>query len=156
MPLTPAEIIHRRFKRGLLGYSPKQVNAFLREVSETVRQLMENNMTLRDECERLREQLSTYTTIEQQLRDALVVAEKTADEVKRLAQKEAELIIAQAKQEAERLKTEAQEQVRQAFNEFERLRQERTRMEVQTRQLLQSLLELLNRQGLPETPSGQS
>ncbi len=145
MPWTPAEILHQRFRRQLLGYSVKEVEGFRYEVSETVRQLTEDNRTLRDEKERLQEQLQTYMAIEQQLRDALVIAEKTADEVRQLARKEAELIVAEAKREAERLKAEAQQQAKQALDEAERTHQLRLRLETELKQLLHSYLALLNR-----------
>lgn len=95
VPLTPAEIIHWQFRRRLFGYSVKDVKAFVQQVSETVAQLMEENQALKEERERLLERLQVYQAIEQQLQNALVVAEKTADDIKRQAQREAELIIAQ-------------------------------------------------------------
>ncbi|MDT7893875.1 MAG: DivIVA domain-containing protein, partial [Armatimonadota bacterium] len=92
MPLTPAEIVHWQFRRRLLGYSVKDVKAFVQQVSETVAQLMEENQSLKEERERLLERLQVYQAIEQQLQNALIVAEKTADDIKRQAQREAELI----------------------------------------------------------------
>jgi len=88
VPLTPAEIIHWQFRRRLFGYSVKDVKEFVQKVSETVAELMEENKSLKEERERLLERLQVYQSIEQQLQNALVVAEKTADEIKRQAQHE--------------------------------------------------------------------
>ena len=145
MPLTPAEIIHWQFRRRLFGYSVKDVKEFVQKVSETVAELMEENRSLKEEREKLLERLQAYQAIEQQLQNALVVAEKTAEEIKRQAQREAELIIAQARQEAEQTKANARLQVQAAMDEVERIRQLRARLETELRHMLLSYLELLEK-----------
>lgn len=145
MPLTPAEITHWQFRRRLFGYSVKDVKEFVQKVSETVAELMEENRSLKEEREKLLERLQFYQAIEQQLQNALVVAEKTADEIKKQAQREAELIISQAHQEAEQMKANARLQVQVTMEEVERIRQLRTRLETELRHLLLSYLELLEK-----------
>jgi cell division initiation protein len=145
VPLTPAEIIHWQFRRRLLGYSVKDVKAFVQQVSETVAQLMEENQSLKEERERLLERLQVYQAIEQQLQNALIVAEKTADDIKRQAQREAELIIAQARQEAEQIRADARNQYQAELENIERLRQLQARLVVEMRHLLLSYLELLEK-----------
>lgn len=145
MPLTPAEIIHWQFKRRLFGYSVRDVKDFVQKVSETVAELMEENRSLKEERERLLERLQFYQAIEQQLQNALVVAEKTADEIKRQAQREAELIIAQAQHESEQMKANARRQVQTMMDEVEQIRQLRTRLVTELRHMLLSYLELLEK-----------
>jgi len=146
VPLTPAEIIHWQFRRSLFGYSVKDVKEFVQKVSETVAELMEENRSLKEERERLLERLQTYQAIEQQLQNALIVAEKTADEIKKQAQREAELIIAHAHRESEEMKANAHRQVQAAMEEVERIKNLRTRLETELRHLLLSYLELLERE----------
>ncbi len=145
MPLTPSEIVHWQFRKRLFGFSVKDVKAFVQQVSETVAQLMEENQTLKEERENLFERLRTYQTIEQQLQNALVVAEKTADDVKRQAQREAELIIAQARQEAEQIKADARRQIQAALDEVEQLKNLRDRFVTELRHILLTYLELLEK-----------
>ncbi|MFA0733910.1 MAG: hypothetical protein OGMRLDGQ_000410 [Candidatus Fervidibacter sp.] len=145
VPLTPAEIVHWQFRRRLLGYSVKDVKAFVQQVSETVAQLMEENQSLKEERERLLERLQVYQAIEQQLQNALIVAEKIADDIKRQAQREAELIIAQAQHEAEQIKADARNQYQAELEKIERLRQLQTRLVTELRHLLLSHLELLEK-----------
>jgi cell division initiation protein len=145
MPLTPAEIIHWQFRRRLFGYSVRDVKDFVQKVSETVAELMEENRSLKEERERLLERLQVYQAIEQQLQNALVVAEKTADEIKKQAQREAELIIAQAQHESEQMKTNARRQVQTMMDEVEQIKQLRTRLVTELRHMLLSYLELLEK-----------
>ena len=145
MPLTPAEIVHWQFRRRLFGYSVKDVKAFVQQVSETVAQLLEENQALKEERERLLERLQVYQAIEQQLQNALIVAEKTAEDIKRQAHKEAELIIAQAQQEAEQIKADARNHYQAELEKIERLRQLQARLNAELRHLLLSYLELLEK-----------
>ncbi len=145
MPLTPAEIIHWQFRRRLFGYSVRDVKDFVQKVSETVAELMEENRSLKEERERLLERLQVYQAIEQQLQNALIVAEKTADEIKRQAQREAELIITQAQHESEQMKANARRQVQTMMDEVEQIRQLRTRLVTELRHMLLSYLELLEK-----------
>ena len=145
VPLTPAEIIHWQFKRRLFGYSVKDVKAFVQQVSETVAQLLEENQALKEERERLLERLQVYQAIEQQLQNALIVAEKTAEDIKRQAQREAELTVAQARQEAEQIRADALSQYQAELEKIERLRQLRARLIAEMRHLLLSYLELLEK-----------
>ena len=145
MPLTPAEIVHWQFRRRLFGYSVKDVKAFVHQLSETVAQLLEENQALKEERERLLERLQVYQAIEQQLQNALIVAEKTAEDIKRQAQREAELIIAQAQHEAEQIKIDARNQYQAELEKIERLRQLQMRLITELRHLLLSYLELLEK-----------
>ncbi len=154
--LTPAEIIRWRFRRSLFGYSVKEVKGFLQQVSEVVAHLLEENRSLKEERERLLERLQTYQAIEQQLQNALVVAEKAADEVRQQAKQEANLIIAQAEQEAERKRAEAQRQVEKALDEVERLRRLRAQLIAELRHLLLAYLEVLEKTAEQEAPTPAS
>lgn len=158
MPLTPGEIIHWQFRKRLFGYSVKDVKAFVQQVSETVAQLLEENRSLKEEREKLLERLQVYQAIEQQLQNALIVAEKTADDIKKQAQKEAELIVAQAKQEAEQIKADARRQVQEALDEVERIRQLRDRFVSELRHMLLAYLELLEKSqtSVPSTDTNSS
>lgn len=147
MPLTPPEIVHWQFRRRLFGYSVKDVNAFVQQVSETVAQLMEENRKIKEERENLLERLQLYQAIEQQLQNALVVAEKTAEDIKRQARQEAELILAQARQEAERIKDEVRSLVQSEMEKVERLKQLQVRLTTELKHLLLSYLELLEKSG---------
>ncbi|MCX7642812.1 MAG: DivIVA domain-containing protein [Armatimonadetes bacterium] len=147
MPLTPAEIVRWQFRRRFFGYSVKDVKEFVQKVSETVAELMEENRLLKEERERLLEKLQVYQAIEQQLQNALVVAEKTADEIKRQAQREAELIIAQAQRESEEMRANARHQVQIAMDEVEQIKRLRMKLEAELRHMLLSYLELLERAG---------
>ncbi|MGN0505550.1 MAG: DivIVA domain-containing protein [Lachnospiraceae bacterium] len=121
--LTPIEIQNRVFKSGGLGYDKKDVDSFMKEISDSYEELYREKMELTDKVNVLNEGLQYYKTIEKTMQKALILAEKTADETKIAAQKTARQI------EDEAI-TKSQIILSDAKNELERLHQ-------QTVQLLQ-------------------
>lgn len=119
MRLTPMDIHHKEFRHAVRGYSEEEVDAFLDEVVVEFEQLYKDNMDLKEEINRLKEKMAQYESLEGTLRNTLVMAQKSAEDVKREAQKEAELII----QDSE---LKAKEIVRDAFEEKDDLQKQIT------------------------------
>jgi len=102
------------FKRVIRGYDPEEVDEAW---AETDRQLSESNAAhkeLRLQINSLREQnaewgnrLKNYEQIERDLRDALLSAQRIANQVKDEATKEADKLMQSARDESETLLSEA-------------------------------------------------
>ena len=93
--LTPSEIREKTFKSGL-GYDKKDVEQFIQELSDNFEELLSENEILNKKVNDLTDSMSYYKSIEKTLQKALVIAEKTAQDIKDNAQKEAEVIILDA------------------------------------------------------------
>lgn len=144
MELTPLDIRNQTFHtKRLGGYDPEEVKAFL----ETAAAAFEQNSRIRtDLTERLKiaeERVNYYRQIEKTIQDAVVTMQKTADEAKHTAEKEAEIIVAEAKAKAlgevENIKLQA-EALRK---EIEQLKQLRTNYFIRCRAMVRSQEELL-------------
>ncbi len=90
--ITPIDIQNKVFKSGGLGYDKKDVDNFMQELLENYEMLYRENMELNDRMGVLNEGLQYYKTIEKTLQKALVLAERTAEETKGTALKNAQLI----------------------------------------------------------------
>ncbi len=144
MELTPLDIRNQTFhKKHFGGFDPEEVKAFL----DTAAAAFEQNSRVRtDLTERLKiaeERVNYYRQIERTIQDAVVTMQKTADEAKHAAEKEAELIVAEAKAKAlgevENIKLQA-EALRK---EIEQLKQLRTNYFIRCRAMVHSQEELL-------------
>ncbi|HID05706.1 MAG TPA: DivIVA domain-containing protein [Armatimonadetes bacterium] len=145
MPLTPVEILHREFRRSLRGYAPADVKSFLRELAQVVEQLLLENSQLKQEVEHLRERLGYYENLEETIQNALVLAQKTAEEMKSSAQHQAEWIISEAEARAQRIVDDAVRKASEVRSQISELVQERERAVAELKALLEMLLELLER-----------
>lgn len=122
--ITPIEIQNKVFKSGGLGYDKKDVDSFMEELLENYESLYRERMEMNDRMNTLKEGLQYYKTIEKTLQKALVLAERTADETKSNAMKNAALIeqeavskanmiLEDAKRELEMIRKQTIELVRQ-------------------------------------------
>lgn len=85
------------------GYNRAEVNKFVTDVIKETEGIIKKCKEQKKEIEDLKEKLSHYETLEDTLKQSLINAEKTADNVKHLAREEADVIISDAKHNASRI-----------------------------------------------------
>ena len=100
MGLTPVEIRHVAFPRGLLGYRRSSVDDVLAQIVESFEQVWRERADLHDRVEQLEAELTRYRELETLLRTTLVSAERNAAELREQAQREAALVVSEAHAEA--------------------------------------------------------
>jgi len=100
--ITPVDIQHKTFKKALQGYDRTDVDQFLDEIIETLEDEAQQRAALEAEIADLKERVSHFKAMEESLQNTLVLAQRTADEVKASAHKEADLIREQARLAGER------------------------------------------------------
>jgi len=141
--LTPSDILDKQFKSGL-GYDKKEVEQFLGELSSDYRTLLAENEALTKKQKALDESLGYYKAIEKTLQKALILAEKTAQDTKMTAIKEAETIEAQAKVKASMILQEASKQIEMLEHKTLNLVQQYDLFKIHYENLLHAQLELIN------------
>lgn len=109
--ITPIEIQNKVFKSGGLGYDKKDVDSFMEELLENYESLYRERMEMTDRMNTLKEGLQYYKTIEKTLQKALVLAERTADETKSNAMKNAALIEQEAVSKANMILEDAKHEL---------------------------------------------
>ncbi len=107
MKLTPLDIRHKEFKRGMRGYADVEVDEFLDEVADEFERVFKDNIDLGERVETLESQVSSYRRIEETLQKTLVSAQVSADELKQNSTKEAQLILHEAELKGRQLVNEA-------------------------------------------------
>lgn len=111
--LTPLELSKKVFKSALVGgYDKEDVNSFLKSVRNDYEELYKSVIDMREEINRLNSELERYRSTSEQLQKALTLAQKTADDIKLAADRQADLVIMQANIKAEQIKNEAKEKLK--------------------------------------------
>ena len=103
MKLTPLDVRHKEFKRGMRGYADDEVDEFLDEVADEFERIFKENIDLGERVEGLEERLAHYRMIEETLQKTLVSAQQSAEELKANATKEAQLILRDAELKARQM-----------------------------------------------------
>lgn len=163
--LTPVDIHNKEFSTSFRGFNKEDVDDFLDQVVNDYEALYRENSQLRKEIELSKKQLEQYHQLEKNLQDTLLVAQRTADEVRTTANTRSEEVRQAAKQAAENIKQEAQlyadklrqdaeleckhkieqaaGQMRAIVEEYERLVRERRQFVTKMRSLMQTELKVL-------------
>ena len=114
-------------KAGFSGYRPEDVDAFIDQVRDTVEELTQKNLAQREEMERVEEEkrqmqkkiellagkIEDYRSEEDEIKNALVSAQKLGDASIREARHKAEIILKDANLKAEHIIAGAEEQIQQ-------------------------------------------
>ena len=143
--ITIIDIQHKEFKKSLQGYDRNEVNEFLDEIIEALEDEAQARAALQGEIADLRERLSHFKAMEESLQSTLLLAQRTADEVKAAAHKEADLIKQEARLEAQREISALGDRIDESRREAQRHQDTAEKAKSELRSLLMSHLSLIER-----------
>lgn len=133
-----------KFEKTMRGYDPAAVNLVITQAENTIHQLDIENSQLKNDNERLQAEVNRFRQMENSLRDAIMIAQRAADETRANAHKEADLIIESARQKAKEEQHLYAQELRSLLAEIDSLKKEKERFERQFRTLLTEHLKELN------------
>ncbi|AEE91627.1 DivIVA domain protein [Tepidanaerobacter acetatoxydans Re1] len=144
MDISPLEIQKKEFSKSMRGYNKEEVDEFLERLTENYEKIYKENKDLKEQIEFLEGKIQSYKEIEATLKNTLVLAEKTAEEVKINAQKEREIILKQASMQADKILRRAEEKTNQINNQNEELIRQFYLYKTRFKNFLQSQLDYLD------------
>jgi len=116
------DIEQQEFSRSFRGYNEEEVDDFLDKIVKDYEELINENVRLNEEIEKMKERLKEFSEIEETLRSALLNAQKSAEEMKERVDNEVKAIIEKAEIEAEMIKQQASQKEDLVKNEIDNLR----------------------------------
>ena len=122
--LTPLDISDKEFRRAIRGYNEEEVDNFLDRVLRDYEILYKENLRLKEQMVEVEQTLGHYQRLEETLSKTLVLAQETAEEVRKNAEKEADIAIKEARLEGENIISRAQEEaakIAEQYREIQRL-----------------------------------
>ena len=118
--ITPLDIENKRFSKQMVnGYNVEDVDDFLDELVEDYGKNYKELAESKNVIEKLTKDLEQYRNIESTLNNTLLMAQKTADEVKEVAKQQAEQILSDAKSQAEEILKQAKGNSEDKLKEIE-------------------------------------
>jgi cell division initiation protein len=143
--ITVVDIQHKSFKKILNGYDRAEVDRFLDEIIETLEDESQARAALEAELADLLERISHFKSMEESLHNTLLLAQRTADEVKASAHKEADLIRAEARVGVEKEIARYGDKADEARREQQRAVESAEKAKGELRSLLLTHLSLLDK-----------
>ena len=118
--ITPLDIENKKFNKQMMnGYNVDEVDDFLDEIQEDYEKNYRELATAKSKIDELTTSLEHYKNIETTLQNTLVMAQKTAEEVKNVAKQKSEQIINEAQQHSEELIRLSKESSKKAVNDLD-------------------------------------
>ncbi|TEB05799.1 Septum site-determining protein DivIVA [Pelotomaculum schinkii] len=108
--ITPLDIQKKEFRKAMRGYREEEVDAFLDQVIQDYEALFRENQTLKEKLVLAEQSTARYREIEEVLKNTMIMAQKSADELRQNAEKETSLRLDQARIEAEQITREAEQE----------------------------------------------
>jgi cell division initiation protein len=142
--LTPLDIHNKEFKKGFRGYNEVEVDEFLDQVVRDYEESLRDNAELKSRIQDLEAKVQQYRSMEETLNNTLVVAQRTADEVKATSHREAEVILEKARLEAARALDDANQKMRSTVQDMEGIKKDMQAFKVRMRALLKTYADLLD------------
>ena len=150
-----------KFTRVMRGYDPDEVNNFLDQVIKRVEKMIadidaknklivDKNDEIRrlkskiDETSALKEKLEQYERIESTLNRAILMAQKTSDQLKVAAHRESEIILDDAKKNASRIVNEALIKAEKIENDADMMKRNINVLKRRLKNIVESQLEIID------------
>ena len=150
-----------KFTRVMRGYDPDEVNNFLDQVIKRVEKMIadidaknklivDKNDEIRrlkskiDETSALTEKLEQYERMESTLNRAILMAQKTSDQLKVAAHRESEIILDDAKKNASRIVNEALIKAEKIENDADMMKRNINVLKRRLKNIVESQLEIID------------
>jgi len=142
--LTSLDVVNQSFKKSMRGYDPAEVDEFLDNVAETLQTYAQRTKDLERDLHAKEESLGEYEKMKDILHEALLMAQKSADEKVRSAQEQASKIISEAKEKADMICKDAAQEADRLRDGVSQIRNVRNLYEQEFRGLLAKFDNMLN------------
>ncbi len=142
-----------RFNRVLRGYDPEEVNNFLDQIITRIESMISEINAKDREIEKLKksqsnpevmERLAQYERMEDTLNRAIIMAQKTSDQLKVAAHKESEIMLDDAKKNASRIVNDALQRAETIENDAMNLQKNVTIFKRRLKSIIEQQLEIVD------------
>ena len=122
--ITPLDLENKKFEHAAFGYKRSDVDDFMSCIVPEYEALYKQSLENSDKMKSLEEKIESYKAMEDTMKNTLIMAQNTADEVQKNARKEADLIIEKAKADAQKIIDDAKQQASGIASESEQAKNE--------------------------------
>jgi len=148
--LTPVDIENKEFAKSFRGYDAIEVDDFMRTLVADYEKLYRENSSLKEKIAIITETLENYKGMESTMQNAILVAQKTAEDIKRNAHERANTITNEAESKAKSIISSAEKRTMELEKEYSILKKEMNTFKARMNSLLHTYLKLMEE--MPQEP----
>ena len=143
--LTPLDIQKQEFDVKFRGYNADEVDSFLDIVGSDYEKLYRENAELKQKIRAMEADVAKYATMEKTLKESIVLAQSTADDVKKNANEKASNIIAEANNKAAQIVKNAENELAGRNSELSAMRLEIGKYQANIRGMCTGIHEIIDK-----------
>ncbi len=141
--LTPVDIQNKEFTKAFRGYDAIEVDDFMQTLVLDYEKLYRENASLKEKNAIISETLENYKGMESTMQNAILVAQKTSEDIRQNAHDRAQTIIKEAEAKAKDIISNAEKRSLDLDKDFSSLKKEMTTFKARMNSLLTTYLRLL-------------
>lgn len=122
--ITPLDIQTKTFSNSAMGYKKAEVDAFIEELLRDYETLYKSTNDSNSKIKELTKLVDSYKDMEETMKNTLVVAQSSAEQLTAAARKEADAIVNEATQKSQEIIAKANERLAALAGEYEALKKE--------------------------------
>ncbi|MBR6729638.1 MAG: DivIVA domain-containing protein [Clostridia bacterium] len=146
--LTPVDIENKEFTKAFRGYDIYEVEEFMKNLVADYEKLYRENAELKEKNAVLNEAISSYKGMEETMQNAILVAQRTAEDIKKNAYERSETIVKDAQRRAAEAINHANRSIRDLEKTYLGMQSEMNGFRAKMSSLLSTYMQLLSE--LPE------
>jgi len=146
--LTPIDIENKEFTKAFRGYDIYEVEEFMKNLVADYEKLYRENAELKEKNAMLGDTIGNYKGMEETMQNAILVAQRTAEDIKQNAYERAETIVKDAQRRAAEAINNANRSIRDLEKNYLSLQSDMSGFRAKMNSLLSTYMQLLS--DLPE------
>lgn len=117
--IKPIEIQNKEFTKVMRGYNPIEVDEFMAEIVQSLENLIQTNIDITAQVKQYEKDMARYIQMEKTINDAMILAQKTSDELIKTTEERAKYLVERAEGDAEKIIHEANLEVMEVIKRKE-------------------------------------
>lgn len=122
--MTPLDIQTKVFSKAALGYKKEEVDAFMEELLGNYEELYKSYNETKEKLKSISKTLESYKGMEETMKNTLIVAQQSAEQLTKAARTEAEAILGEANQKSQEIISKATQKIADTNAQYELLKKE--------------------------------
>ncbi len=143
--LTPLDIQNKTFKKSLNGYDKNEVDSYIELIVADYEKIYKSSIEATDKINALTKLVDSYKSMEDTMKNSLIVAQATAEEVSKNAREKAELTIEEANIKAKAIINEAENTIKQLNGKLAELKTSMELYKSQSIGMLNAQIDVVNK-----------
>ncbi len=148
--MTPLDIQNKVFNKATFGYKKEEVDIFMEELLSNYETLYKSYNESKEKISSLSKMVESYKGMEETMKNTLIVAQQSAEQLTKAAKTEAESILGEANQKSHEIISKATQRIEELNSEYELIKKQmrsfmlktKAEFEVQIKNLEKSQVEI--------------